>query len=122
MTGRVPAALVAERIRRATEALPLGRSVEVPVTVSIGVASTEDSPEPLEAAELLGPRRRRPLPGQGGGPQPGRRRLKRPGRRNTLEKRGFRPEPSPDGKLGGASCVIIVWRPSAPLSKGMRER
>ncbi|MBK9088776.1 MAG: diguanylate cyclase [Holophagales bacterium] len=54
MTGRVPAALVAERIRRATEAFPLGRSIEVPVTVSIGVASTDDSPRPFEAAELLG--------------------------------------------------------------------
>jgi diguanylate cyclase (GGDEF)-like protein len=54
MTGRVPAALVAERMRRSTESLPLGVSVEVPVTVSIGVASTEDSPKPFEAAELLG--------------------------------------------------------------------
>ena len=54
MTGRVAAALVAERIRRATNALPLGRSVEVPVTVSVGVASTEDSPSPFQAAELLG--------------------------------------------------------------------
>jgi two-component system chemotaxis response regulator CheY len=53
-TGRVPAALVAERIRRATESHPLGNSVEVPVTVSIGVASTEDSTEPYEPAELLG--------------------------------------------------------------------
>ena len=54
MTGRVPAALVAERIRRATESLPLGRSVEEPMTVSIGVAAAEDSPEPVEPAELLG--------------------------------------------------------------------
>jgi diguanylate cyclase (GGDEF)-like protein len=54
MTGRVPAALVAERIRRATESLPLGRSVEVPMTVSIGVAASEDSPEPVEPSELLG--------------------------------------------------------------------
>jgi two-component system, cell cycle response regulator len=53
MTGRLPAALVAERIRRATEARPLGRSAPVPLTVSIGVASTEDSPGPLEAVELL---------------------------------------------------------------------
>ena len=53
MTGRLPAALVAERIRRATEAYPLGRSVPVPLTVSIGVASTEDRPGPSGAAELL---------------------------------------------------------------------
>lgn len=54
MTGRVSAALVAERMRRSTESLPLGVSVRVPVTVSIGVASTEDSPKPVEAAALLG--------------------------------------------------------------------
>ncbi len=54
MTGRVPAALVAERMRRSTESLPLGVGVQVPVTVSIGVASTEDSLKPFEAAELLG--------------------------------------------------------------------
>lgn len=54
MTSRVAAALVAERIRRATEAFPLGQSVDVALTVSIGVASTEDSPKPLEAAVLLG--------------------------------------------------------------------
>lgn len=53
-TSRVAAALVAERIRRSTESHPLGRGPEVPVTVSIGVASTEDSPEPYEPAELLG--------------------------------------------------------------------
>jgi two-component system chemotaxis response regulator CheY len=52
-TGRIPAALVAERIRRATEAHPLGRTSAVGVTVSIGVASTEELPEPREAAELL---------------------------------------------------------------------
>lgn len=54
MTGRVAAALVAERIRRATESFPLGRSVVVSMKVSIGVAAAEDSPEPVEAAELLG--------------------------------------------------------------------
>ena len=53
-TSRLAAALVAERIRRATESHSLGRSVKVPVTVSIGVASTEDSPEPFEPAELMG--------------------------------------------------------------------
>ncbi|MBK9965625.1 MAG: GGDEF domain-containing protein [Holophagales bacterium] len=52
-TGRVAAALVAERIRRATESIPLGRNLEVPVTVSVGVASTEDLPEPAEPAGLL---------------------------------------------------------------------
>ena len=52
-TGRFPASLVAERIRKATEALPLGRMHPVQVTVSIGVASTEELPEPREAAELL---------------------------------------------------------------------
>jgi two-component system, cell cycle response regulator len=52
-TGRLPAALVGERIRRATEARPLGRSAAVPVTVSVGVASTEDAPGPPEAGELL---------------------------------------------------------------------
>ena len=53
MTGRIAAALVAERIRRATETLPLGRSIDVPVTVSVGVASTEDASKPFEPAELL---------------------------------------------------------------------
>jgi diguanylate cyclase (GGDEF)-like protein len=53
VTGRLPGALVAERIRRATEAHPLGQTAPVPVTVSIGIASTEDLPEPQEAAELL---------------------------------------------------------------------
>lgn len=53
MTGRVPATLVAERIRRATEAYPLGLTVSVPVTVSVGVASTEELPEAPEAAGLL---------------------------------------------------------------------
>ncbi|MRR12634.1 GGDEF domain-containing protein, partial [bacterium] len=53
-TGRVAAALVAERIRRATQSFPLGRSAAVPVTVSVGIASTEDSPTPLAAADLLG--------------------------------------------------------------------
>ncbi len=52
-TSRVPAALVAERVRRATEGRPLGRSVPVPVTVSVGVVSTEDLPAPPDAAELL---------------------------------------------------------------------
>ncbi len=52
-TGLVPAALVAERIRRATEWRPLGVSVPVPVTVSVGVASTESLPRPPAAAELL---------------------------------------------------------------------
>jgi two-component system, cell cycle response regulator len=54
MTNRVAAALVADRIRRATESFPLGKGAGVPVTVSIGVASTEDSPEPYESDELLG--------------------------------------------------------------------
>ncbi|MFN7989583.1 MAG: diguanylate cyclase [Thermoanaerobaculia bacterium] len=52
-TGGLPAALVAERIRRATEARPLGRTVAVPLTVSVGVASTEDPPGPPDAADLL---------------------------------------------------------------------
>jgi diguanylate cyclase (GGDEF)-like protein len=52
-TGRVPATLVAERIRRATEAHSLGLTVAVPVTVSVGVASTEELPEAPEAAGLL---------------------------------------------------------------------
>ena len=52
-TGWVPAGIVAERIRRATEAHPLGRSVPVPVTVSIGVATTETLPAPAGAAELF---------------------------------------------------------------------
>ena len=52
-TGLVPAALVAERIRRATEWRPLGVSVPVPMTVSVGVASTENRPAPLTATELL---------------------------------------------------------------------
>jgi diguanylate cyclase (GGDEF)-like protein len=53
MTGPVPATLVAERIRRATEAHPLGLTVAVPVTVSVGVASTGEPPEATEAAGLL---------------------------------------------------------------------
>lgn len=52
-TGRGPAALVAERVRRATEAHTLGRTVRVAVTVSVGVASTEGLPEPHLAADLL---------------------------------------------------------------------
>ncbi len=52
-TGRLPAALVAERIRRATQAHPLGRTVQAAVTVSVGVSSTEDPPGPVGAAELL---------------------------------------------------------------------
>jgi diguanylate cyclase (GGDEF)-like protein len=53
VTSRPPAILVAERVRRSTEAHPLGRTVRVPVTVSIGVACTEDLPERYEAADLL---------------------------------------------------------------------
>jgi two-component system chemotaxis response regulator CheY len=52
-TARVPAALVAERVRRNVEARPLGRSVQVPVTVSIGLATTEGLPSPPSAEELL---------------------------------------------------------------------
>jgi diguanylate cyclase (GGDEF)-like protein len=53
-TGRVPATLVAERIRRTTEAHPLGRAADVPVTVSVGLTSTEGRPSLPGAAELLG--------------------------------------------------------------------
>lgn len=53
MTGRIPAALVAERIRRATEAHPLGLTVAVPVTVSAGVASTEGLSGVPDAVGLL---------------------------------------------------------------------
>jgi len=52
-TGVVPAGLVAERIRRATETRPLGRAVSVPVTVSIGLTSTEGQAQPPAAEELL---------------------------------------------------------------------
>ena len=52
-TGRVPASLVAERIRRVVEFHPLGRSVPVRVTVSGGVVATEDFPAPPAADELL---------------------------------------------------------------------
>ncbi|MCL4810659.1 MAG: diguanylate cyclase [Thermoanaerobaculia bacterium] len=53
MTGRVPATLVAERIRRATEGHALGQTVSVPVTVSVGVASTEEGTEAFEVSRLL---------------------------------------------------------------------
>lgn len=52
-TGRAPAALVAERVRRVVEFRPLGRAVPVPVTVSIGVVGTEDLSEGASADELL---------------------------------------------------------------------
>ncbi len=52
-TARVPASLMAERVRRVVEARPLGRTVRVPVTVSIGLATTEDLPQPPSAEELL---------------------------------------------------------------------
>jgi len=52
-TGAVPAGLVAERIRRATESRSLGRTVSVPVTVSIGLTSTEEQAPPPAAEELL---------------------------------------------------------------------
>jgi two-component system chemotaxis response regulator CheY len=52
-TGNVPAGLVAERIRRTTESRPLGRTPAVPVTVSIGLTSTEGLPAPLAMEELL---------------------------------------------------------------------
>ena len=52
-TARVPATLVAERARRIVEARPLGRTVQVPVTVSVGVATTEELPLPPTAEELL---------------------------------------------------------------------
>ena len=52
-TGRIPAALVAERIRRTVELHPIGRSALVPVTVSVGVASTEGLPGVPGADELV---------------------------------------------------------------------
>lgn len=52
-TGLAPGTLVAERIRRSTEARPLGRTAPSPVTVSVGVASTEGGATPGEAGDLL---------------------------------------------------------------------
>ena len=52
-TGLAPALAVGERIRRATEWRPLGRSAQVPVTVSVGVASTEGLPAPPDTLELV---------------------------------------------------------------------
>jgi diguanylate cyclase (GGDEF)-like protein len=55
-TGRTQAALVAERIRRALEAAPVGRTRTVSITTSVGVAtfsgtSAEDAPEFTRAAD-----------------------------------------------------------------------
>lgn len=55
-TGKTHAVLVSERIRKAVESVPMGRTKQIPVTVSIGVAqfrgtSTDDGADFLQEAD-----------------------------------------------------------------------